>query len=481
MTNKLTARLLAIAGKLAGVIPGVPDGTGPHGWRKRNQQEECPLGGKKEIESEAGPKIARAGEPRIDALRRILTKHQYEKIDGYQVDAQTANMLVTVYDSLAKRGHDMSRFDRIPLPKLVDFGWSQVRSASTEGLKSRRAEVGMWRGHLPATCDFCHKPITGKWFVDGNTNWGSWANMCPNCFMMNGVGIGPGKGQKYDAVTGRKLQGSDFSEIHSRRAMYWGGPDRVYRLTRTEQENGTAVCPKCKKEMQKEPFTKSDKLYTCESCGFKVPTSKTTTTCITVDVDKDGEVDVDVTTAGKEKKAAKEHELKIVSLHDGMAECSAGDWHFSHTGPITKQQIEKEFEKHLNSVGNRKAAITRRGRNSSVARELVAIEFPTQDAYDKYMKDHPDADKSNHRVVEQKKEPAKKDKSKPREVGTGKKLFEPIDVGTKWTVEAERMEDGSVQGAATNADSAKTYMMGDDDFKDSVPAHVVQVLKRAIR
>jgi len=117
----------------------------------------------------------------------------------------------------------------------------------------------------------------------------------------------------------------------------------------------------------------------------------------------------------------------------------------------------------------------------SIARELVAIEFPTQDAYDKYMKDHPDADKSNHRVVEQKKEPAKKDKSKPREVGTGKKLFEPIDVGTKWTVEAERMEDGSVQGAATNADSAKTYMMGDDDFKDSVPAHVVQVLKRAIR
>jgi predicted RNA-binding Zn-ribbon protein involved in translation (DUF1610 family) len=277
------------------------------------------------------------------------------------------------------------------------------------------------------------------------------------------------------------LRSSDYSELRSRRAMYWGAPDRVYRLTRTEQENGNAVCPKCKKEMQKEPFTKSDKLYTCQSCGFKVPTSKTTTTRITVDVDKDGEVDVDVTTAGKEKKAAKEHELKIVSLHDGMAECSAGDWHFSHTGPITKQQIEKEFEKHLNSVGNRKAAITRRGRNSSVARELVAIEFPTQDAYDKYMKDHPDADKSNHRVVEQKKEPAKKDKSKPREVGTGKKLFEPIDVGTKWTVEAERMEDGSVQGAATNADSAKTYMMGDDDFKDSVPAHVVQVLKRAIR
>jgi hypothetical protein len=40
----------------------------------------------------------------------------------------------------------------------------------------------------------------------------------------------------------------------------------------------------------------------------------------------------------------------------------------------------------------------------AIARELQAIEFPTQDAYDKYMKDHPDADKSNHRVVETKKE-----------------------------------------------------------------------------
>jgi DNA-directed RNA polymerase subunit RPC12/RpoP len=139
------------------------------------------------------------------------------------------------------------------------------------------------------------------------------------------------------------LRSSDYSHLRSRRAMYWGAPDRVYRLTRTEQENGNAICPKCKKEMNKEPFTKSDKLYTCQSCGFKVPTSKTTTTRITVDVDNEGEVDVDVTTA-------------------------------------------------------------RRGRNSSVARELVAIDFPTQDAYDKYMKEHPDADKSKHKIKPQTRE-----------------------------------------------------------------------------
>jgi hypothetical protein len=53
-----------------------------------------------------------------------------------------------------------------------------------------------------------------------------------------------------------------------------------------------------------------------------------------------------------------------------------------------------------------------------MAKELIGIDFPTQDAYDKYMKEHPDADKTNHRVVETKKdapkqeEPAKKDESK---------------------------------------------------------------------
>ena len=91
------------------------------------------------------------------------------------------------------------------------------------------------------------------------------------------------------------------SSLKSRRAMYWGAPDRVYRLTREEQQNGSAICPKCHKEMALEPFTKSEKLYTCPKCGFKVPTSKTTTTRITIDVDKDGEVGVDVTTAKGKK------------------------------------------------------------------------------------------------------------------------------------------------------------------------------------
>lgn len=34
-----------------------------------------------------------------------------------------------------------------------------------------------------------------------------------------------------------------------------------------------------------------------------------------------------------------------------------------------------------------------------ISRELLGIDFSTQDAMDKYLKEHPDADRSNHRVV----------------------------------------------------------------------------------
>jgi hypothetical protein len=35
-----------------------------------------------------------------------------------------------------------------------------------------------------------------------------------------------------------------------------------------------------------------------------------------------------------------------------------------------------------------------------MAKEVLGMDFPTQDALDKYLKDHPDADKSNHKVVQ---------------------------------------------------------------------------------
>ena len=49
-----------------------------------------------------------------------------------------------------------------------------------------------------------------------------------------------------------------------------------------------------------------------------------------------------------------------------------------------------------------------------IAKDLLAMEFPTQDAMDKYLKEHPDADRSNHKVVPTKKDaPAPEHKDMP--------------------------------------------------------------------
>ena len=88
--------------------------------------------------------------------------------------------------------------------------------------------------------------------------------------------------------------------LRSRRAMYWCAPDRTFRLTQQEQESGSAICPKCRVEMNKEKFTRSDKLLTCPTCGFKVPTSKAVTK---VEIKVPAGVEVDVTTQDESGEA----------------------------------------------------------------------------------------------------------------------------------------------------------------------------------
>ena len=78
-------------------------------------------------------------------------------------------------------------------------------------------------------------------------------------------------------------------------AMYWCGRGRNYRLTKGEQDQGLAVCPKCKAQMEKEKFTRSEKLYRCPGCGFKVPTGSVTTQKIEIEIESDGAVEVEVT------------------------------------------------------------------------------------------------------------------------------------------------------------------------------------------
>lgn len=65
-----------------------------------------------------------------------------------------------------------------------------------------------WKGPAPSYCDVCCKPID-KTFIDGKTVHGPWANMCSECHSHIGVGLGTGKGQKYerDGIKWVKVEG----------------------------------------------------------------------------------------------------------------------------------------------------------------------------------------------------------------------------------------------------------------------------------
>lgn len=42
-----------------------------------------------------------------------------------------------------------------------------------------------------------------------------------------------------------------------------------------------------------------------------------------------------------------QHTLKINSLHDGMAECSCGGWHYIGIGEKSREEIQEWHDKHL--------------------------------------------------------------------------------------------------------------------------------------
>lgn len=66
----------------------------------------------------------------------------------------------------------------------------------------------IWFGSKPEQCNLCHTEIQ-KGFVDGKTEEGRWAIMCPFCSLVHGVGLGVGKGQLYV----RADENADFVKI----------------------------------------------------------------------------------------------------------------------------------------------------------------------------------------------------------------------------------------------------------------------------
>ena len=68
--------------------------------------------------------------------------------------------------------------------------------------KIKEKLVTIWLGKVPESCDICHVDLIpayteGGTFIDGATKFGRWAFMCPTCHNWHGVGLGTGRGQKY--------------------------------------------------------------------------------------------------------------------------------------------------------------------------------------------------------------------------------------------------------------------------------------------
>ena len=51
--------------------------------------------------------------------------HSGNKRGWFYMDTQTANMLITVYNALGEA--NQAKFNRIPLMRLVAFGWKQIK------------------------------------------------------------------------------------------------------------------------------------------------------------------------------------------------------------------------------------------------------------------------------------------------------------------------------------------------------------------
>lgn len=60
----------------------------------------------------------------IQQLRGIITNFSAEEINGYFVDVQTANAIVTVYDALGEANKE--RFINSPIDKMASIAWKLV-------------------------------------------------------------------------------------------------------------------------------------------------------------------------------------------------------------------------------------------------------------------------------------------------------------------------------------------------------------------
>jgi hypothetical protein len=97
----------------------------------------------------------------------------------------------------------MSLDDELIVKPLIAEQGSMTGKGNVQNMKKK------WYGTWPADCDLCDVDLEAcNYFVDGRIkNSYTWAMMCPICHKFEGVGLGTGRGQKYDSKTLEKLEG----------------------------------------------------------------------------------------------------------------------------------------------------------------------------------------------------------------------------------------------------------------------------------
>ena len=145
-----------------------------------------------------------------------------------------------------------------------------------------------------------------------------------------------------------------ITNIHasrSRRGMYWCAPERTYRTTKTEQDGSSAVCPKCRGEMELQAFTRSEKIYMCHECGFKVPSGKVLTERPTVETGPPAEAEVIANLKSRREIEAKRRPKKVMKKRKPQkGKDKASDKKYYKKN---KQKIKKKQKKYRKTTERR--------------------------------------------------------------------------------------------------------------------------------
>lgn len=88
-----------------------------------------------------------------------------------------------------EKGHETRAGEKLKLKMKLDG----------LGVNVKNLKIKKWTGAIPQKCDFCEKQLNKEDFIDGKTaRFGSWGIMCTDCHSTQGIGLGVGKGQRYN-------------------------------------------------------------------------------------------------------------------------------------------------------------------------------------------------------------------------------------------------------------------------------------------